>query len=92
MILPLDGLQPEEQPESFSGFITVDKNHDSNMFFWFFPATVKKLKCLGYLAARLGVYFILKKITIFHRMLILQMLQLSSGYKEVLEGHPYLVY
>ena len=42
MILPLDGLQPEEQPESFSGFITVDKNHDSNMFFWFFPATVKK--------------------------------------------------
>ena len=42
--LPLDGLQPEEQPESFSGFITVDKNHDSNMFFWFFPAMVKKEK------------------------------------------------
>jgi len=41
--LPLDGLdQPGDQPESYSGFITVDKSYDSNMFFWFFPATVSK--------------------------------------------------
>ena len=37
---PLSGLNPGEQPESYSGFITVDKSHNSNMFFWFFPATV----------------------------------------------------
>ena len=36
----LDGLSYEEQPESYSGFLTVDKNYDSNMFFWFIPATV----------------------------------------------------
>jgi len=35
----LDGLSYEEQPESYSGFLTVDKNYDSNMFFWFIPAT-----------------------------------------------------
>jgi len=35
----LDGLGVGEQPESYSGFLTVDKNHDSNMFFWFIPAT-----------------------------------------------------
>ena len=38
----LDGLSYEEQPESYSGFLTVDKNYDSNMFFWFIPATVSK--------------------------------------------------
>ena len=38
---PLLGLSPEEQPESFSGFITVgDTETDSNMFFWFVPAIV----------------------------------------------------
>ena len=36
----LDGLTIEEQPESFSGFITVNSDTDSNMFFWFIPATV----------------------------------------------------
>ena len=36
----LDGLGVGEQPESYSGFLTVDKNYDSNMFFWFVPATV----------------------------------------------------
>ena len=36
----LDGLGAGEQPESYSGFLTVDKNYDSNMFFWFVPATV----------------------------------------------------
>merc|ERR1712156_1037704 len=35
----LDGLGVGEQPESYSGFLTVDKNYDSNMFFWFVPAT-----------------------------------------------------
>jgi vitellogenic carboxypeptidase-like protein len=38
--LNLDGLTDGEQPESYSGFITVDAALDSNMFFWFFPATV----------------------------------------------------
>lgn len=26
--------------ESYSGFLTVNKTYDSNMFFWFFPALV----------------------------------------------------
>lgn len=42
VVLPLDGLNDGEQPESFAGFITVDKAYDSNMFFWFVPATVSK--------------------------------------------------
>lgn len=37
---PLDGLDMNSQPESYSGFLTVDKAHQSNMFFWFVPATV----------------------------------------------------
>ena len=37
----LDFLDNGELPESYSGFITVDKYYDSNMFFWFFPATVR---------------------------------------------------
>ena len=36
---PLDGLAVEDQPEMYSGFLTVDKNYNSNMFFWFIPAT-----------------------------------------------------
>ena len=40
----LDGLGVGEQPESYSGFLTVDKNYDSNMFFWFVPATVSTKK------------------------------------------------
>ena len=28
------------QLESFSGFFTVNKTYNSNMFFWFFPALV----------------------------------------------------
>ena len=40
----LDGLGVGEQPESYSGFLTVDKNYDSNMFFWFVPATVSTRK------------------------------------------------
>lgn len=35
----LDGLNPVEQPESYSGFLTVKEDTDSNMFFWFIPAT-----------------------------------------------------
>ena len=45
----LDGLSDEEQPESYSGFLTVDKNYDSNMFFWFIPATVSKDIFFSYL-------------------------------------------
>jgi len=32
----LDGIN--EDIESYSGFLTVDKPHNGNMFFWFFPA------------------------------------------------------
>lgn len=38
---PLDGLAADEAVESFAGFFTVRKETNSNMFFWFFPATVK---------------------------------------------------
>jgi len=37
---PLDGLEQEELVESFSGFLTVNEEKNSNLFFWFFPATV----------------------------------------------------
>ena len=42
---PLDGLKAGEQPEMYSGFLTVNPRYDSNMFFWFIPATVS-LSCL----------------------------------------------
>jgi len=38
----LEGLNMDEQPNSYSGFLTVDKSYDSNMFFWFVPATVSR--------------------------------------------------
>lgn len=28
--------------ESYSGFLTVNKKYNSNLFFWYFPAEVKK--------------------------------------------------
>lgn len=31
---------PDLQLKSYSGFLTVNKTYDSNMFFWFFPALV----------------------------------------------------
>jgi len=37
---PLPGLSGSDQPESYSGYITVDEDTDSHIFFWFFPATV----------------------------------------------------
>jgi len=40
---PLDGLSSFEQPESYSGYITVDASTDSHIFFWFFPASVSTL-------------------------------------------------
>ena len=36
----LKGIKPDEQPESYSGFLTVKNDTNSNMFFWFIPATV----------------------------------------------------
>ena len=36
----LDGIGADEQPESYSGFLTVRNDTNSNMFFWFIPATV----------------------------------------------------
>jgi len=39
----VDGLPGIPGLDSFSGFMTVNKTDNSNMFFWFFPATVKKL-------------------------------------------------
>ena len=36
---PLDGLEDGEQPETFTGFLTVKDDTENNMFFWFVPAT-----------------------------------------------------
>jgi vitellogenic carboxypeptidase-like protein len=33
-------LKGAENVTSFSGYLTVNKKFDSNMFFWFFPAEV----------------------------------------------------
>ena len=34
----MKGLHLPQEVESYSGFITVDEKHNSNLFFWFFPA------------------------------------------------------
>lgn len=33
---------PEMAVESYSGYLTVDEEHGSNMFFWFFPSAKDK--------------------------------------------------
>ena len=40
VVEPLDGLDAGDVVESYAGFFTVTKATDSNMFFWFIPATV----------------------------------------------------
>jgi len=40
-------LPPEETGSdivSYSGFLTVDRKTNSNLFFWFFPAQVSSIK------------------------------------------------
>ena len=37
---PLDGVEGDDYPDSYAGYITVDNATDSHMFFWFFPANV----------------------------------------------------
>ncbi|CAM1309056.1 CPVL (predicted) [Pycnogonum litorale] len=37
--LSLVGKEVSESVKSFSGFLTVNAAYDSNMFFWYFPAT-----------------------------------------------------
>ncbi len=37
---PLFGFEKEDMVESYSGFLTVNKEMFSNLFFWFFTATV----------------------------------------------------
>ena len=37
-ILSQVDLQPDYSFPSYSGYLTVNKTHDSNLFFWFFPA------------------------------------------------------
>lgn len=40
---PMEGLTSIQQLESYAGYITVDANTDSHIFFWFFPASVSSL-------------------------------------------------
>lgn len=40
LTLPNSSLDIPSRP-SYSGFITVNETYDSNLFFWFFPATSK---------------------------------------------------
>lgn len=41
VVLPLSGLEASEQPDGYSGFLTVKERTNSNMFFWFVLATVR---------------------------------------------------
>ena len=34
------GFHGFQDIKSYSGFLTVDKKYDSNLFFWFFPSMV----------------------------------------------------
>jgi hypothetical protein len=43
----LDGLDDGDVVESYAGFFTVTKSTDSNMFFWFIPATVSSKRTVG---------------------------------------------
>lgn len=36
-------LKGAEHVTSFSGYLTVNKKFDSNLFFWFFPAEVRNV-------------------------------------------------
>jgi vitellogenic carboxypeptidase-like protein len=36
-------LKGADNISSFSGYLTVNKKFDSNLFFWFFPAEVRKI-------------------------------------------------
>ena len=36
--LSLVDLKPDYSYPSYSGYLTVNKTHESNLFFWFFPA------------------------------------------------------
>nr|CAD7260612.1 unnamed protein product [Timema shepardi] len=40
-------LEGAERIESYSGYITVNKSFNSNLFFWFFPAEVSKNQALS---------------------------------------------
>ena len=40
VVEPMEGIEVAEL-ESYSGFITTNASTESNMFFWFFPATVR---------------------------------------------------
>ena len=41
--------------ESYSGFITTNASTESNMFFWFFPATVSN----GYFCCMYSIFWML---------------------------------
>ncbi|XP_061442030.1 probable serine carboxypeptidase CPVL [Rhineura floridana] len=40
-LLSLVGALPGANVKSYSGYLTVNKTHNSNLFFWFFPAQVQ---------------------------------------------------
>ncbi|KAM6450181.1 putative serine carboxypeptidase CPVL isoform 1-T2 [Liasis olivaceus] len=42
--LSMVGLLPGPSVKSYSGYLTVNKTHNSNLFFWFFPAQVQPEK------------------------------------------------
>ena len=44
---PMEGIDVTNL-ESYSGFITTNASTESNMFFWFFPATVSIQHFCGY--------------------------------------------
>ena len=44
----LVGQEEAEPVESYSGFITVDEETESNMFFWYFPASVSVKMLAGF--------------------------------------------
>lgn len=62
VVAPLDGLPSSQVVESYSGFLTVNKNTDSNIFFWFFPATVSGF--FNYLLDLENCYFTISNLFI----------------------------
>lgn len=75
-------LQGAEKIESYSGYFTVDKTYNSNMFFWFFPALVSLLRYIIINASSNSVELLIF-ISYYHYRTTKKMHLSFCGFKEV---------
>ena len=69
---PLEGLKRDQMVESYSGFLTVNKEPLRNSFFWFFPAMVRQMKIKLNMITLVQFYYIINDYSIItHEELLL---------------------